>query len=58
MMPLQVCLEHGVFRLGEKLVCPVDADGRFTDEVPEFQGQNVKEADKFIIPHLKVLHTT
>lgn len=30
----KACLEHGVIRRGEPLVCPVDADGRFSDEVP------------------------
>jgi len=36
-----------------ELVNPVDAEGRFTDEVPDYQGQNVKEADKAIIKDLK-----
>eukprot|EP00962_Isochrysis_galbana_P037361 scaffold13021_cov127-Isochrysis_galbana.AAC.10 len=49
----KVCLASGVTRLGEKLVCPVDADGRFTDEVPEFKGMGVKDSDRLIIPHLK-----
>jgi isoleucyl-tRNA synthetase len=35
------------------LLCPIDAQCRFTDEVTNFQGQNVKEADKAIIKHLK-----
>ncbi|EOD13546.1 hypothetical protein EMIHUDRAFT_427789 [Emiliania huxleyi CCMP1516] len=49
----KACLEHGVIRRGEPLVCPVDADGRFSDEVPEWRGLGVKEADKHIIAHLK-----
>jgi len=36
-----------------ELVNPVDAEGRFTDEVPDYKGQNVKEADKAIIKDLK-----
>ena len=36
-----------------ELPCPVDADGRFTDEVPDFVGQHVKEADSNICRHLK-----
>ncbi|KAL4869746.1 hypothetical protein BDV12DRAFT_71876 [Aspergillus spectabilis] len=32
---------------------PVDAMGCFTSEVPDFQGQHVKAADKPIIKHLK-----
>jgi isoleucyl-tRNA synthetase len=35
------------------LVDPVDDEGRFTSEVPDYQGQNVKEADKQIIHDLK-----
>ena len=49
----KVCLAHGVIQKGESLVCPLDANGRFTDEVPEFAGRFVKEADKDIIKHLK-----
>ena len=49
----QVCLTHGIIKKGEALVCPLDANGRFTDEVPEFQGKFVKDADKEIIQHLK-----
>lgn len=33
--------------------CPVDDHGKFTNEVPEFEGQHVKEADKNIIKKLK-----
>lgn len=35
------------------LVCPVDNNGRFTEEVPEYSGQFVKDADKQIINRLK-----
>ncbi len=34
-------------------VCPVDDEGRFTEEVAEFKGREVKEADKDIIRKLK-----
>jgi isoleucyl-tRNA synthetase len=34
-------------------VCPVDQNGRFTSEVPEYLGQFVKDADKDIIRRLK-----
>lgn len=45
------------------LVCPVDNNGRFTSEIPEYQGLFVKDADKSIIKALKerghvVHHTT
>lgn len=35
------------------LVCPVGVNGQFTEEVPEYQGVLVKEADKAIIKRLK-----
>lgn len=45
----RVMREHGI----EALACPVGLDGRFTDEVPDFAGQHVKDADKDIIRVLK-----
>jgi isoleucyl-tRNA synthetase len=44
-------------------VCPVDNAGRFTAEIPEFQGQNVLESNKEVIRVLKdrgvvLLHET
>jgi isoleucyl-tRNA synthetase len=35
------------------MVCPVDMQGKFTDEVSDFKGMHVKDADKAIIRHLK-----
>ncbi|MDB2613786.1 isoleucine--tRNA ligase [Chlamydiales bacterium] len=35
------------------LVCPVDNNGQFTAEVPEYEGLFVKDADKAIIKRLK-----
>ena len=35
------------------MVCPIDMEGRFTEEVPDFSGLHVKDADKQIIRHLK-----
>ena len=43
-------------KAGITLVDPVDASGNFTDEVPPYKGQNVKEADKHIIADLKAQH--
>jgi isoleucyl-tRNA synthetase len=37
----------------ETLVDPVDAEGNFTEEVPDVAGQNVKEADATLIRLLK-----
>ncbi|KAL6072740.1 isoleucine--tRNA ligase [Balamuthia mandrillaris] len=49
----RVCFEAGVIRKGEGLPCPVDANGRFTADVPDFQGRYVKDADKDILVALK-----
>lgn len=40
-------------RYGITLVDPIDNEGRFTSEVPEYAGLHVKEADKSIIRDLK-----
>ncbi len=40
-------------KAGIELVCPVDDNGRFTDEIPEYTGQFVKDADKDIIKPLE-----
>lgn len=40
-------------RAGIELVCPVDANGLFTKEIPEYVGMFVKDADKDIIKRLK-----
>lgn len=43
-----ICQKYGI-----ELVCPVDDDGRFTGEVPDYAGRFVKDADKDIIARLK-----
>ncbi len=40
-------------RAGIPIVNPVDDDGMFTKEVPDYQGKRVKDADKEIIAELK-----
>ncbi|MGD2168713.1 MAG: isoleucine--tRNA ligase [Chlamydiota bacterium] len=40
-------------KAGIEIVCPVDNNGRFTDEVPDLKGELVKDADKKIIKTLK-----
>lgn len=40
-------------KAGIELVCPVDNNGRFTSEIPEYEGIFVKQADKGIIAQLK-----
>jgi isoleucyl-tRNA synthetase len=42
---------------GVPTVCPVDAECRFTEEVSDYQGQFVKEADKPILRDLKARGT-
>jgi isoleucyl-tRNA synthetase len=46
-----VCSRYGI-----EPVCPVDQNGKFTNEVPEFEGEFVKDADKKIIKRLKEWH--
>jgi isoleucyl-tRNA synthetase len=43
-----VCSREGI-----EVVCPVDHNGKFTSEVPDFAGVFVKDADKEIIRRLK-----
>ena len=40
-------------KVGIEAVCPIDTNCRFTNEVPDFEGFFVKEADKGIIKTLK-----
>nr|WP_201457099.1 isoleucine--tRNA ligase [Chlamydia sp. 17-3921] len=44
-----VCKDHDV-----PMVCPVDDHGCFTEEIPEYSGQYIKNTDKNIITSLKV----
>ncbi|AEF81054.1 isoleucine--tRNA ligase [Leadbettera azotonutricia] len=38
---------------GVPVICPIDAECRFTSEVPDYQGVFVKDADKAIMDRLK-----
>ena len=38
----RVCQHYGIIKKGDSVVCPVDASGRFTEEVLDFKGQYVK----------------
>lgn len=49
----QNCLENGLITKDMKIVCPVDESGRFTEEVTDFKGMYVKDADKQICKRLK-----
>lgn len=51
---------NGLISENECVVCPVDDAGCFTEEVPDFAGMHVKDADKEIVRVLKergVMHT-
>ncbi len=43
-----VCTREGI-----ELVCPVDQNGKFTKEIPDYAGKFVKDADREIIRRLK-----
>lgn len=47
-MDFYACKEKGI-----PLVCPVDANGKFTDEIEEYKGLFVKDADASILRRLK-----
>lgn len=49
----RVCLANKVITRDQEIVCPLDAEGKFTSEVTDFAGQYVKDADKNIIKLLK-----
>ncbi len=44
----KLCEAHGI-----PIVCPVDVQGKFTSEVPDYQGLQVFDANKEIIKNLK-----
>ena len=48
----RVCLAHGVIKRDQEIVCPLNESGKFTKEVPDFEGQYVKDADKNIMKML------
>uniref|UniRef100_A0A5S6R4N6 Isoleucine--tRNA ligase, cytoplasmic n=1 Tax=Trichuris muris TaxID=70415 RepID=A0A5S6R4N6_TRIMR len=49
----RVCLLNGVITKEMNPICPVDAAGKYTEEVKDFCGQYVKDADKAIVKLLK-----
>lgn len=49
----RVCLNNGVFKKDDAPVCPIDSQGCFTSQVPDYKGIYVKTADKEIIKRLK-----
>ncbi|KAG9483419.1 hypothetical protein GDO78_009373 [Eleutherodactylus coqui] len=49
----RVCMNFGIIQKDSVPVCPVNASGCFSEEVTDFAGQYVKDADKDIIKMLK-----
>ena len=50
----RVCKATGIIAKDEAPPCPIDAEGRFTTEIPDFASQFFKEADDNICKALKV----
>jgi isoleucyl-tRNA synthetase len=54
---LKVCLENKIIDISEiDKVCPVDKDGKYTDQVVDYKGMCVLDVDKKIIEELKGRH--
>lgn len=49
----KVAVENGIITADRPPVDPVDEQGKFTSQCPEFEGKHVKAADKDIIKYLK-----
>ncbi|CAH8634361.1 unnamed protein product [Schistosoma haematobium] len=49
----RVCLKNGIVGKDTPMICPVNPNGRFTDEIKDFAGMYVKDADKLICQNLK-----
>ncbi|BGP16782.1 hypothetical protein JCM10213_002176 [Rhodosporidiobolus nylandii] len=49
----RVAVQNGIVGKEEMPPCPIDEKGLYTDEVPDYKGQYVKDADKLIIKELK-----
>ncbi|XP_067616969.1 isoleucine--tRNA ligase, cytoplasmic [Eurosta solidaginis] len=49
----RVCFNAGIITKSSTVICPLDESGRFRNEVTDFAGLYVKDADKKIIAKLK-----
>lgn len=49
----KVCLKYGIITRDMPIICPVDASGKFMEEITDFKGLHVKDADKLIMKKLK-----
>ncbi len=52
----RVCLAANIITKSGPIVCPIDESGMFNDDVADFKGEYVKDADKHIVKHLKEHH--
>ncbi|KAI6175374.1 Isoleucine--tRNA ligase, cytoplasmic [Aphelenchoides bicaudatus] len=48
----QTCLANEIVKKDSRIVCPVDETGCFTEEVTDYKGMYVKDADKLIMKRL------
>ncbi len=49
----RIAIREGIVRKDEMPPCPIDEKGNYTNEVPDFEGQYVKDADKPIMKLLR-----
>ena len=49
----RVCMENNIISKDNIPPCPLDPNGYFTDDVVDFKGKYIKDADKIIIKDLK-----
>ncbi|KAI5478373.1 hypothetical protein MNV49_005224 [Pseudohyphozyma bogoriensis] len=49
----RIAIREGVVGKDEMPPCPIDEQGRYTDEVPEWKGMYIKDADKLIMKKLR-----
>ena len=49
----RIAIDNGLISKDECVACPIDESGCFTPEVPDYQGQYFKDAEKQILKDLK-----
>ena len=49
----RVGIANGIVKIGGKVPCPIDLNGNFTSQVPDFVGRYVKDCDNDIMNRLK-----
>ncbi|KAI8896317.1 tRNA synthetases class I-domain-containing protein [Globomyces pollinis-pini] len=52
----RVCMKYEIVKGFDDLPCPLDSDGKFTEEVSDYKGMYIKDADKVIQKDLKARH--